>query len=284
MAKLLKGAPVADAITAELRPRTEKLQQAGIVPTLAIVRVGARDADLAYERGAMKRAAACGIAVRSVVLPETAAREPLLGEIERLNGDSAVHGVLLLRPLPEASDEAAACAALDVEKNVDGITAGSAAGLFQNSGVGFAPCTAQACLELLDYYGCGLAGRRVAVIGRSAVVGRPLALLLLHRSATVTVCHSRTADVPAVTRNAEIVIAAAGHARMVTREYLSAGQTVVDVGIHTGTDGRLCGDVDFDGVEELLEAITPVPGGVGGVTTAVLCKHVVEAAERQSGL
>jgi methylenetetrahydrofolate dehydrogenase (NADP+)/methenyltetrahydrofolate cyclohydrolase len=160
------------------------------------------------------------------------------------------------------------------------MTAGSLAQVFSGQGAGFPPCTAQACLEILDHYGVSLRGKRVAVVGRSLVVGRPVSMLLQRRDATVTMCHTKTADLPETCRQAEILVAAAGKMGMVDERYVSPGQVVIDVGIHVGEDGKLCGDVDFADAEPVVEAITPVPGGVGAVTTAVLCKHVVEAAER----
>jgi methylenetetrahydrofolate dehydrogenase (NADP+)/methenyltetrahydrofolate cyclohydrolase len=280
MAEIWKGAPVAAAISGSLVPRVEQLKKGGILPTLAIVRVGERADDLSYERGVAKRAEKIGIAVENRVLPQAASTAELMAQIDALNRDPAVHGILLLRPLPKGMDEAAVCQAVDPCKDVDGVTDASAAGVFTGSGTGFAPCTAQACLEILDYYGSSPAGKQAVVIGRSGVVGRPAALLLLHRNATVTVCHTKTVDVSAVARQAQILIAAAGKAEMVTRDYLSAGQIVIDAGIHQRADGTLCGDVNFADAAELVQAVTPVPGGVGSVTTAVLCRHVVEAAGR----
>jgi methylenetetrahydrofolate dehydrogenase (NADP+)/methenyltetrahydrofolate cyclohydrolase len=280
MAELLKGAPVAAALTQALAARTARLKDRGVTPTLAIVRVGGRPDDVSYETGAMKRCDKVGVAVRHFLLPADCTRETLLDTIRQINADDTIHGCLLFRPLEHKEDEAAACALLAPEKDVDGMTAGSLAQVFSGQGAGYPPCTAQACLEILDHYGVSLRGKRVAVIGRSLVVGRPVSMLLQRRDATVTMCHTKTADLPETCRQAEILVAAAGKMGMVDERYVSPGQVVIDVGIHVGEDGKLCGDVDFADAEPVVEAITPVPGGVGAVTTAVLCKHVVEAAER----
>lgn len=284
MTHLLKGQPVAQALTEGLARRVAALREAGVTPTLAIVRVGQREDDLAYERGALKRCETAGIAVRSLVLAAGCSQDELMATIARVNDDASIHGCLLFRPLPSALDEQAACAALDVAKDVDGITAGSLYGVFANQPVGFPPCTAEACLHLLDHYGYELEGATVTVVGRSLVVGRPVALMLQARNATVTMCHTRTRDLAAACRSAELLVVATGHAGTVGPDAVTSGQTVVDVGINWDeTAGRLCGDVATDEVEPLVGAITPVPGGVGSITTAVLAKHVVEAAERALG-
>ncbi|MCD8192007.1 MAG: bifunctional 5,10-methylenetetrahydrofolate dehydrogenase/5,10-methenyltetrahydrofolate cyclohydrolase [Oscillospiraceae bacterium] len=280
MAILLKGAEPAEKITAELRERTAALRARGVKPCLAIVRVGARADDLAYERAAAKRCAAAGIELRSAALPESIAQGELIEKIEELNADAEVHGVLLLRPLPKTLDEAAACAALAPQKDVDGITAVSMASLYSGAGEGYPPCTAEASVRLLKHYNIPLEGARAAVVGRSLVIGRPVALLLLAENATVTLCHSRTKALAEETSRADILIAAAGSAGIIGAEHVRAGQAVVDVGINTAPDGSLCGDVCFDECSGIVGAISPVPGGVGALTTAVLAEHVVSAAER----
>lgn len=280
MAEILKGAPVAAALSEELIARAEKLKQAGTVPTLAILRLGERPDDVSYETGAMKRCDKIGVAVKHFLLPEDCTKERLLDTIREINGDSSIHGCLMFRPLPDKDMEAAACALLAPEKDVDCMTSGSLASVFTGKGAGYPPCTAQACIELLDHYGVALTGRRVAVIGRSLVIGKPVAMMLQQRNATVTMCHTRTVDMPGVCRGAEIIIAAAGKAGVVDRTFAAPGQVLVDVGINVDENGKLCGDVKFDEVEPVAAAITPVPGGVGAVTTAVLAKHVIEAAEK----
>ena len=284
MAVLLKGQPVAKALTKQLVERVEALKGKGITPTLAIVRVGERDDDLSYERGATKRCDAVGIEVRKFVLPADCSQNDLMDAIAQVNADAGIHGCLMFRPLPKTLDEAAAWAALDSAKDVDCITEGSLFGVFANRAVGFPPCTAEACIQLLDHYGYDLSGAEVTVVGRSLVIGKPVSMMLQARNATVTMCHTRTRDLAASCRKAEILVVAAGHIGTVGANAVSADQVVVDVGINWDESaGKLCGDVAFDEVEPLVGAITPVPGGVGAVTTAVLAKHVVEAAERALG-
>lgn len=283
MAELLKGAPVAAALAERTAAAVETLKQKGVMPTLAILRVGEREDDLSYERGAIKRCAAAGIEVRSVVLPVTAEQSALMETLEGLNKDATVHGILMFRPLPAHLDEEAARKALAPEKDVDGVTDGSLAGVFTGSGEGFAPCTAQAVVEILKYYGVELSGKNAVVAGRSLVVGRPAAMLLMEQGATVTVCHSKTVDLPAQTKKADIVVTAIGKMRTFGEEYFAPGQTVIDVGIHFNEEtGKLCGDVCQEEAEPIVSALTPVPGGVGAVTTAVLVSHVAEAAMRQT--
>lgn len=288
MAELLKGKPVADRITAEISEKAAKLRAQGIAPTLAIVRLGEDPGDLSYEKGAMKRAAEVGVEVKNIVLQRDVAQDELIAEIKKLNADNSVHGVLLFRPLPKHMDEKGVCEELDPAKDIDGITSGSLAGIFMDSDVGFPPCTAAACIELLDHYGYELTGKKVTVMGRSLVIGKPVAMMAMRRNATVTICHSRTTpeDFTEAGSNADIVIAAVGKARMIREDMLGDDQVIIDVGINMDEEGKLCGDVDFDrenpdaGIGAHAAAVTPVPGGVGSVTTAVLMKHVIEAAER----
>ena len=280
MAELLKGAAVVAAMNEKMMAEISSLKEKGISPTLAILRVGERDDDISYEKGAIKRCDTVGVAVKNVVLPADVQQDVLMQNIEALNNDKSVHGVLIFRPLPKHIDEEAVRKALKPAKDIDGITDGSLAGVFTGSGEGFAPCTAQACVEILDFYKVDCKGKRAVVIGRSLVVGKPAAIMLLGKHATVTVCHTRTVDMPSVARNAEILIVAAGKANAVTKEYLAPGQIVVDVGINMTDEGKLCGDVKFDEAEPIVGAITPVPGGVGTVTTSVLVSHVVEAAKK----
>ncbi len=280
---LLKGGPVVAAMNENSAARCAALQAKGVTPQLAIVRVGERPDDLSYERGVMKRCAAMGVAVRQFLLSADATQEALLAVIDEVNRDSAIHGCLLFRPLPKTMDDSVIRAALAPEKDVDGITDLSLAGVFTGAATGFAPCTAQACAEILDFYQIPLSGRRVTVVGRSLVVGKPAAMLLDRRNATVTMCNSRTQNLAAVCREADVVVVAMGRMGAIGGDCLRPGQTVVDVGIHVGPDGKLCGDVRFDEAEGIVSAITPVPGGVGTVTNSVLVRHVVEAAERSLG-
>ena len=281
MAELLKGAPVAAALSEKMAADVAALKEQGVTPTLAILRVGQRDDDLSYERGTMKRCEKVGVAVKNVVLPADVDSDTFFATLEDLNEDDFVHGILMFRPLPKQLDGEKARKLLSPAKDVDGCTDGSLAGVFTNTALGFPPCTARAAMEILKYYGVELKGKRVAVIGRSLVIGRPVAMMLMHANATVTICHTRTVDVPSITKEADIIIAASGQMESVGAEYLREGQTVIDVGIGWNeAKQKLCGDVKFEEAEPVVAAITPVPGGVGSVTTAVLCKHVVEAAQR----
>ena len=280
MATLLRGAEVVSALNEKVQTDVRALTARGVVPTLAILRVGVKPDDLAYERGAMKRAETVGVAIRQIVLPETVSQEALLSEIAQINANDSIHGCLMLRPLPKHIDDSIVREALLPEKDIDGITQGSLAGVFAGTKRGFPPCTAKACMEMLAYYNIDPAGKNAVVIGRSLVIGKPVAMMLLQQNATVTICHTRTKDMPSVTRRAEILIVAAGKPGVVGAEYVSAGQTVLDVGINFTSEGKMTGDVDFPAVEPIVGAITPVPGGVGTVTTSVLMAHVVEAANR----
>lgn len=279
MSELLKGAPVAAAIAEDLIARIAKLQARGVTPKLAVIRLGERGGDLFYERSVLRYGAKVGAEVESVVLPETASQEELLAVIERVNNDEAIHGCLLLRPVPKHMDSAAVCEALRPEKDLDGMGTRALGALFAGQAGAFAPCTACSCMELLKHYGVELSGARAVVLGRSLVIGRPVSQLLLAENATVTVCHSRSRDLPALCREADVLIAAIGKPGFVGADFLREGQVVLDVGASM-VDGVMCGDVDFTAADGLVKAITPVPGGVGAVTTATLFKHLVEAAER----
>lgn len=279
MARLLTGKEVVASMKESLTQRVEALRARGVVPTLAIVRVGERSDDLSYERTAIKRAEGLGIAVRSIVLPADAPEEELASAIEQVNADDSIHGCLMFRPLPAHIDETRICDMLDPTKDIDGISNASLAGVFTGAPHGYPPATAQACLEMLDYYGIPVEGKHVVVVGRSLVIGRPVAMMLLERNASVTLCHSKTEDLVYLMRLADIVICATGRARAFGAVYFSPGQTVLDVGINFDEEGTLCGDVDFDTVEPFVGSITPVPGGLGSVTTSVTMAHVVAAAE-----
>lgn len=279
MATILKGAEVTAALNENLKKEVEALKAKGINPTLGIIRVGERPDDLSYERGACKRAETIGVEVKKILLPEDVTQEELLEVIERVNQDNQIHGVLLFRPLPKHIDDETIRAALSPEKDIDGITDGSLVGVFADTKKGFPPCTAEACIQILNHFGIDPKGKKAVVIGRSLVIGKPVAMMLLKKNATVTICHTRTEDMPAECREADILIAAAGRAGVVGADYVKPGQVVIDVGINF-VDGKLKGDVDFDAVEPIVGDITTVPGGVGTVTTSVLIGHVVEAAKR----
>ena len=281
MADILKGKPVADAINERTAAAVNELKEKGVVPTLCIVRVGERPDDLSYENGAMKRAAAVGVEVVRRIFPADVSEEELVSAIDGINADPAIHGVLLFRPLPRHINEARVCNALAPEKDMDGITDMSMAGVYAQKKRGFPPCTAQAVIELIDHYGIDLTGANVTVIGRSLVIGKPVSMMLIKKNATVTICHTRTRGTADIARNADIIVAAAGSKRMVDTEFVREGQIVIDVGINWSEEKqKIVGDVDLDAVSPIVSAVTPVPGGVGGVTTSVLMSHVAEAARR----
>lgn len=281
MANLLRGKPVADAICEKLAPQIEACKERGITPSLGVIRVGDREDDLAYQTSLLKRFDALGLAAHIHCLPENCAQQELLVAIQEMNEDPDIHGILLFRPLPPHLDEEAACDAILPEKDVDGVTQGSLFGVFADRAVGFAPCTADACIEMLRYHGHELDGANVAVIGRSLVIGKPVSLMLQAQNATVTMCHTHTRELDAATKDADIIVVAAGHPNTLKRSGVREGQVIMDVGINWDAEAnKLVGDVAFEEVEPVVSAITPVPGGIGSVTTAILAKHVVQAACR----
>ncbi len=287
MAKQLLGKEVTAAMNEKLQAKVAELQEKGVTPKLGIIRCGENPSDLSYEKGAMSRAALIGVEVERFLLPEDVTKEALIAQIEALNADASIHGVLLFRPLPKQlkSAESEICNHLRPEKDIDCMTDLSNAGVFMGKQLGFAPCTPQACMEILDHYGIDCKGKTAVVIGRSLVVGRPAAMMLMQRNATVTICHTKTVDTAAIARQADILVTSAGVLNSLTADYVRPGQIVIDVSINwdpTKKDGKggIAGDADFAAVEPIVEAITPVPGGVGAVTTSVLIGHVVEAAAR----
>ncbi len=280
MEKLLKGNAVVAAIKEDILAEVAQLKAQGVEPMMAIVRCGARGDDIAYENSAKKRFAGLEIGLKVVELPEDIGQNDFVQELHKLNEDKSIHGVLVFRPLPKQIDENIIKYHLDSAKDVDCMTPINIAKLFSGDSSGYAPCTPEAVIELLDFYGIDLKGKKVTLIGRSMVVGKPLAILLLQRHATVTICHTRTKDLPQTVQNADLVIAAAGKAKMIAADFITPGQIVIDVGINVDQDGNLCGDVDFEAVMEKVLQITPVPGGIGTVTTSCLAKHVVTAAQK----
>ena len=280
MANLLKGKIVAEEINKRSIELVNELKEKDIIPTLAIVRVGENEADLSYERGASKRANEIGVAVRQIALPNDISYDSFYATLDELNQDDSVDGILLLRPVPKALDNEKARNYIKAEKDVDGCSDASLAGVFTNTDVGFAPCTAQAAIEILDYYNIDVKGKNIVVIGRSLVVGKPLSMLLLNKNATVTICHSKTIGIENITKNVDIVIAATGQMESLNSNYFSNKQTVIDIGInYNEVKQKLCGDVLFEAVEPIVTNITPVPGGVGAVTNSVLINHVVIACQ-----
>ena len=290
MAKRLLGKEVNEALVAALQTRTAALREKGITPTLGIVRLGANPSDLSYEKGATKRAAEVGVEVKNYILPENTTKEELLAVIDEVNADASVHGCLMFRPLPKhlKGDLEEICNRLAPQKDVDSMTHLSNAGVFEGAkDLGFAPCTPAACMEILDHYGIDCKGKTAVVIGRSLVVGKPAAMMLMGKNATVTVCHTRTVNTAEICKGADIIVTAAGVLNSLTKDFVREGQIVIDVSMNWNPEkitskgkGGMSGDCIFDEVEPIVEAITPVPGGVGAVTTSVLMKHVVEAAEK----
>lgn len=280
MADRLLGKEVNQALLEDLKARSEELQRADIEPCLAVVRVGEREEDLSYERGALKKCEKAGVICTKRVFPADVTEDELLKTIRSLNEDQSVHGILLFRPLPKHLNERKIINEIAPAKDVDGVTDISMAGVYSGSDRGFPPCTAQAVMEILHHYGIPVEGKKAVIIGRSLVIGRPVAMMLMKKNATVTICHTRTKDPAAEARQADILVAAAGLAGLVGSSYTNPDQTVIDVGIHVNDEGKMCGDVAFDEVEPAVRAITPVPGGVGSVTTTVLAEHVILAAER----
>lgn len=286
MAQILSGRAVASAMNDALLTRAGALAERGILPTLAIVRVGENESDLSYERGAEKRAQKVGVGIRKLALPGDVKAETLLETIRKLNDDDSVHGVLLLRPLPEQlkGDSQRICNALRPDKDVDAMTDLSSAGVYQGrSDLGFPPCTPEACMKILHHYGISCAGKRAVVIGRSLVVGRPLAMMLMAEDATVTLCHSKTPNLPEIARQADILVTAAGRLGFVDAGFVRPGQVVLDVSVNWDPEKNgIAGDCVFDQAEPVVSAITPVPGGVGAVTSSALMDHVISAAERRT--
>lgn len=276
----LLGKPVGDAINESLKATIADLEGKGIVPTLAVVRVGAREDDLAYERGIKKKFSDMNCQVTVVELPEDVSQEDLDETVKALDNDSEIHGILLFRPLPKHLTDKNIVNTISSGKDVDCMGNANMAKLFAGDKDGFAPCTAQAVMEMISHYGIDIKGKKVTVIGRSLVIGKPVALLLIGGNATVTVCHTKTADLKAECLAADIIVAAAGKAKMITKDYVRPGQIVLDVGMNVDEEGKLCGDVDFAGVSEIVDSITPVPRGVGSVTTSVLLKNTVTNASR----
>lgn len=278
MAEILKGKAVADSITENLIIRAEALKEKGKIPTLAILRLGENEADLSYERNAVKRCEKIGIEVRHYALPLDADKDAVLAAVNEINESSEIDACLVMRPLPEKETEYLVSRTLDPTKDVDCMTGESLSRVFLGRGNAFTPCTPQACIEICDHYGIELEGKNVVIIGRSPVVGKPLAMMLQSRNATVTMCHTKTKNLAGICRAAEILFVAAGKAELVDENMVNDKQIIVDVGINVQND-KLVGDVNFNACEPRVAAITPVPGGVGAVTTSVLAKHVIISAE-----
>lgn len=272
----LKGLPVANAINEKLMEQVKSIE--GPLPHLAIIRVGERPDDCSYERGAVKKMDKVGVRCTTYTFDADIDNETFQAEFDKINENPDIDGILMLRPLPKQLDEKQIENKIDPRKDLDGISPLNLAKVYAGDESGYAPCTAEAVIEMLDYAGIDIKGKRVTVVGRSLVIGKPVSMLLMKRNATVTVCHTKTVDMEGTCKNAEILVAAAGSARMIKKDYVAEGAIVVDVGINVDEEGNLCGDVDFDTITDIAAIATPVPGGVGSVTTSVLAKHLVKAA------
>lgn len=276
---LMKGAEVNAAMKERMINRVDALKKKGVQPVINIVRIGNRSDDLAYERGARKRMESVGVEMKITELPEDISQADFVKAFRKVNEDKTVHGIMLFRPLPKHLDESEIASIINPIKDVDCMSPVNIAKVFKGDEGVFAPCTAKAVMEMLVHYEVDLSGKNVAIVGRSMVIGKPLAMLMLKKNATVTVCHTRTVDLAEKCRRADVVVAAAGRAGMITGDMISRGTVVVDVGININEEGKLCGDVEFESVEPQASYISPVPGGVGGVTSSVLASHVIKAAE-----
>lgn len=277
------GSEVAKAMKKDLIQEVEVLKEKGVEPHLTIIRVGDRPDDLTYERNAKRRMELVGITCSVVELEESISQKELEKVFSEVNQDENVHGILLFQPLPAHLNVEPIKSQIHPYKDVDCMCMENAAKIFVGNQTGHAPCTAEAVMEMLRHYEISVSGKRVVILGRSLVIGRPLSMLMLEQNATVTICHSKTEHLEEVCKEADILVAAVGKARMVTDEMVREGAVVVDVGINVDENGNLFGDVDFAKVEAKSDFITPVPKGVGSVTTSVLAKHVIQAARLLSG-
>ena len=274
----------ARSIKEELAKKVQLLAAEGLRPKLGIIRVGARPEDISYEKGIMKNCESIGISCEVTALSDDISNEGFMKALEAANSDKSINGILVFRPLPAHIDEDRARNMINPAKDIDCMNPYNLAKVFEGDDSGFEPCTPAAVMEIIRFFGINLQGENVAVIGRSMVVGKPLSMMLLKENATVTICHSRTKDIRSIVSRADIVVAALGKARAVGADYIKPGAVVIDVGVNGAPEGGICGDVDFEKVKDIASKITPVPGGVGAVTTLMLLKHVVEAAQQGSAL
>lgn len=279
MAELL-GGPVAQKICENIIDRLEKAKKSdkypGRLPKLAIVRVGRREDDLAYERCAVKRTEKVGMDCETFEFDTDITNEEFQKEFIKINSDNDIDGILLFMPLPKHINTQEAIANFCPDKDLDGLTLGNMAALYAGTD-GYAPCTAEAVIKLLEYSDIDVDGKNVTVIGRSNVIGKPVSMMLIDKNATVTVCHSHTKNLKDICQRAEILVAAIGRAKMIDDSYISDGTVVIDVGVNVDEDGNLCGDTDFESVSKKASLITPVPRGVGNITTSVLSEHLLRS-------
>ncbi|GIM31328.1 bifunctional 5,10-methylenetetrahydrofolate dehydrogenase/5,10-methenyltetrahydrofolate cyclohydrolase [Paraclostridium bifermentans] len=280
--QIIKGKPVADKITEDLKKEVKNLNEMGINPKLAIVRVGERPDDLAYERGALKRCQNIGIETEVIELDENISQDEFIKAIHKLNEDDKVNGILTFRPLPKHLSEDKIKYEISPRKDIDCFNPINTAKIVENDKTGYPPCTPTAVIEILKHYSINLTGANIVVLGRSMVVGKPLSMLLLNENATVNICHSKTRNLPEIASQADILVAAVGRAKMVKKDYVKDGAIVIDVGVNVDDQGNLCGDVDMEDVLDKVSMITPVPGGVGAVTTSILATNIVKACKLQN--
>ena len=278
----LGGKEVADKIVEEIKVKVEELKGKGVSPKLAILRVGAREDDLAYERGVLKRFESAGVEVEVTAVEADISQEELDKTFDGINNDPKVHGILVFRPLPKGLSDEHMRRTIDPGKDSDFMDIRNMENVLAGVPDAAAPCTAEAVMALIKHYQIETKGKKVTVVGRSLVIGKPAALLLTTANATVTVCHTKTVNIEEECRNADIIVACCGVAKMITEKFVKPGQIVIDVGMNVDEEGKLCGDVDYEKVSEIADAVTPVPGGVGSITTAILLKHVVDNAGRQA--
>lgn len=278
MTEILYGKPVSEKIKADISARAEALKSENINPKLAILRAGERPDDIAYENRVLKMCDSVGIEAEVCAVPQDISQDEFAAALKKLNDDREIHGILMFRPLPKQLDENEMCSLIAPEKDIDCMNSENLKKLFIGDDSGIAPCTPEAVIEILKHYDYKLQGKNVVIVNRSLVLGKPLSMLFLRENSTVTICHSKTENLPEITKNADILVSGIGRPKFFGAEYVSDKNTVVDVGINFA-DGKMCGDMDFDAVSENLQAITPVPGGIGTVTSTILLRHLIEAAE-----
>lgn len=281
MEKILRGKTVADKLTEEIKEKVSKLKSEGISPKLVMVRVGDSEDDLSYQRAAINRFIKCDIETEVVELDENVTQEEYINCIKKLNNEKSVNGILCFRPLPKHIDENIVSKEIDIEKDVDCFSPYNLTKIVMGD-YDFAPCTPMAVVEILKFYGVELVGKNISVIGRSLVVGKPLSLMLMNENATVTICHSKTIDIPKISKESDVIVSCMGRLKMIDKKYVSEKSIVVDVGINFDEEGNMFGDVDYNSVEDLVQGITPVPGGVGSVTTSILAKNTLRACINQN--
>ena len=283
MAKIIDGKAVSASVKEAVAKDAAALKEKGVLVGLAVVIVGNDPASRVYVNNKKKACAACGIESYEYALPEETTEEELLALVEKLNGDPAVNGILVQLPLPRQIDEHRIIEAISPKKDVDAFHAVNV-GKIMIGDFDFLPCTPSGCMDLIDSTGVPVEGKRCVVIGRSNIVGKPMAMLLLHRNGTVTICHSKTKNLKEICREADILVAAVGRPNFVTADMVKEGAVVIDVGMNRLENGKLCGDVDFEGVSKVAGWITPVPGGVGPMTIATLMCNTLTAAKLQNGM